>query len=48
MIEYKEKYPNFSFDKHKGYATKQHYQEIKKFGITPIHRRSFKLGVSDD
>jgi ribonuclease HII len=48
MIEYKEKYPNFSFDKHKGYATKQHYQEIKKFGITPIHRRSFNLGVSDD
>ena len=48
MIEYKEKYPNFSFDKHKGYATKQHYQEIKKFGITPIHRRSFNLGVNDD
>lgn len=48
MIEYKEKYPNFSFDKHKGYATKQHYQEIKKFSITPIHRRSFNLGVSDD
>ena len=48
MIEYKEKYPNFSFDKHKGYATKQHYLEIKKFGITPIHRRSFNLGVNDD
>lgn len=48
MVEYKEKYPNFSFDKHKGYATKQHYQEIKKFGITPIHRKSFNLGVSDD
>ncbi len=36
-------YPSFSFDKHKGYPTKQHIQEIKKYGITPIHRKSFRL-----
>ncbi len=36
-------FPNFSFDKHKGYPTKQHILEIKKYGITPIHRKSFRL-----
>lgn len=45
MEDYKKIYPNFSFDTHKGYPTKKHYEEIKKFGITPIHRRSFNLGV---
>ena len=35
-------YPH-SFDKHKGYPTKLHKQEIQKYGITPIHRKSFKL-----
>ncbi len=34
-------YPH-SFDKHKGYPTKLHKEEIKKFGLTPIHRKSFK------
>ncbi len=36
-------FPNFSFEKHKGYPTKQHILEIKKYGITPIHRKSFRL-----
>lgn len=45
MKDFKNIYPNFSFDIHKGYPTKKHYEEIKKFGITPIHRRSFNLGV---
>jgi ribonuclease HII len=31
----------YSFDKHKGYGTKQHYEEIAKFGISNIHRKSF-------
>ncbi|MCX7739161.1 MAG: ribonuclease HII [Hydrogenothermaceae bacterium] len=43
MLEYRDIYPNFSFHRHKGYPTAQHYREIKIFGITPIHRRSFKL-----
>lgn len=43
MNDYVNEYPNFSFDKHKGYPTKQHYQEIKKYGITPIHRKSYRL-----
>ncbi|WP_297890307.1 ribonuclease HII [Sulfurihydrogenibium sp.] len=43
MEEFSKKYPNFSFDKHKGYPTKQHYEEIRKHGITPIHRKSYRL-----
>jgi len=35
------KYPQYGFDKHKGYGTKQHIEAIKKFGICPIHRKSF-------
>ena len=44
MEYFSEIYPH-SFDKHKGYPTKLHKEEIKKFGITPIHRKSFKLWV---
>ena len=42
MKEFSNLYPH-SFDKHKGYPTKLHKQEITEFGITPIHRKSFKL-----
>lgn len=42
MINYAQKeFPEYSFDKHKGYATKKHYEAITKYGITPIHRNSF-------
>ncbi|MBQ8749109.1 MAG: ribonuclease HII [Clostridia bacterium] len=39
--EYDKLYPNFSFSKHKGYGTKQHIEELKKFGATEIHRKTF-------
>jgi len=42
MEKYSEIYPH-SFDKHKGYLTKEHKEEIRKFGFSPIHRRSFKI-----
>jgi ribonuclease HII len=38
---YDEIYPNFSFGKHKGYGTSEHIECIKKYGLLPIHRRSF-------
>jgi ribonuclease HII len=38
---YDELYPNYSFSKHKGYGTREHIECIKKYGILPIHRRSF-------
>ena len=36
-------YPEYQFEKHKGYGTKLHIQKIKEFGYSPIHRKSFKL-----
>ncbi len=36
-----EKYPQYDFDKHKGYGTKLHYQRIDEFGPCEIHRMSF-------
>ena len=41
MREYAEKYPEYSFEKHKGYGTKAHTEAIKKYGICEIHRPSF-------
>lgn len=34
-------YPSYGFDKHAGYGTRAHYEAIKKYGQTPIHRKSF-------
>jgi ribonuclease HII len=41
MDEYDEKYPEFSFKKHKGYGTAAHYKAVDEFGLCPIHRPSF-------
>ncbi len=41
LREYSEQYPEYGFDKHKGYGTKLHYEAIEKYGILPIHRKSF-------
>ena len=41
MDDYAVEYPHYGFEKHKGYGTKEHYQAIKKYGITSIHRKSF-------
>ena len=36
-----EKYPEYGFEKHKGYGTKAHNEAILKYGPCPIHRRTF-------
>jgi ribonuclease HII len=41
MIEYHETYPEYAFDRNKGYGTKLHYEGIEAAGLSPIHRRSF-------
>ncbi len=43
MIEYAKDYPDYGFDKHKGYGTKAHIEAIKKYGYSPIHRKSYKI-----
>lgn len=41
MLEMAKKYPEYQFEKHKGYGTKLHYEMIEKYGICEIHRKSF-------
>ncbi|MBU0546646.1 MAG: ribonuclease HII [Patescibacteria group bacterium] len=45
MVKYHKKYPEYGFDKHKGYPTKQHRLSIKKYGSCKIHRATFQLLV---
>ena len=41
MLDYAKEYPEYGFDKHKGYGTKAHTEAILEHGPCPIHRRSF-------
>ena len=41
MEELAEKYPQYRFERHKGYGTKLHYEMLEKYGPSPVHRRSF-------
>ena len=41
MVEMAQIYPEYSFEKHKGYGTKAHIEAIKKYGKCPIHRDTF-------
>lgn len=41
MVKYGEVYPEYGFASHKGYGTALHREAIKKYGPTPIHRKSF-------
>lgn len=43
MCEYHKIYPEYGFDRHKGYPTPQHKSAVARFGPCKIHRRSFKL-----
>lgn len=41
MREAAKEYPCYAFERHKGYPTKLHYERLREFGPSPIHRRSF-------
>ena len=41
MRQMAELYPQYGFEKHKGYGTKAHYEAIRSYGPSPIHRPSF-------
>lgn len=43
MLRLHQKYPEYRFDRHKGYGTREHFLKLKKFGPCPLHRRSFTL-----
>lgn len=41
MVELSRLYPQYGFDRHKGYSTEEHLSALREFGACPIHRRSF-------
>ncbi|MCF0109285.1 MAG: ribonuclease HII [Erysipelotrichaceae bacterium] len=41
MMEYDEIYPEYGFAKHKGYPTREHMEALEKYGVLPIHRKSY-------
>jgi ribonuclease HII len=43
MLQYHEEFPNFAWNENKGYGTLKHRAAIEKYGITPYHRKTFKL-----
>ncbi len=42
MYELDQKYPEYEFGKHKGYPTKKHIENVKKYGVLPNYRFTFK------
>lgn len=47
LYEMDKQYPEYQFKKHKGYPTALHYEMIKKYGISPVHRLSFLKNLSE-
>jgi len=43
MVKFSEQFPDYGFEKHKGYGTKAHLEAVKKFGQCEIHRKSFNF-----
>ncbi|MBR5343096.1 MAG: ribonuclease HII [Oscillospiraceae bacterium] len=41
MLRLAEEYPQYHFEQHKGYGTAQHYEAIREYGPSPVHRPSF-------
>ena len=41
MEEMARRYPEYEFERHKGYPTKRHYELLRRYGPCPIHRRTF-------
>ena len=42
MLSYAQRYPEYGFERHKGYPTREHYAHLQSYGPCPIHRRSFR------
>ena len=41
IVELSKDFPEYGLEKHKGYATKAHMEAIRKYGVKPIHRKTF-------
>ena len=47
MEEIDKKFPMYQFAKHKGYGTKLHYEMLKEYGISEVHRKSFLKNLEE-
>ncbi len=47
MVEMAKVYPQYGFEKHKGYGTKAHVEALAKYDRCPIHRKTFRVKVLD-
>lgn len=47
LLALDEQYPEYQFAKHKGYPTALHYEMIKKYGVSPVHRLSFLKNLDE-
>jgi ribonuclease HII len=47
MVYYGKRYPEYGYERHKGYPTKEHRGLILKYGPSPIQRMSFRVGLSE-
>jgi ribonuclease HII len=47
MLRLHAEYPQYGWDTNKGYPTAEHYAAIKKYGITPYHRKTFNLKLTE-
>ena len=48
MRAYAEKYPEYGWERNKGYGTKSHIEAIKKYGVTPLHRKKFLRKILEE
>jgi len=48
MVRLSEVYPEYGFEKHKGYGTKAHYEALMQYGRSPVHRKSFRVRGLDE
>ncbi len=47
MLQMAELFPEYRFEKHKGYGTKLHYEMLQEHGVSPIHRKSFLKNLEE-
>lgn len=47
MTSLAKEYPQYDFEKHKGYGTKLHYERLKEFGISDVHRKTFLKNLGE-
>lgn len=48
MLEYHDQFPEYGFDRHKGYGTQFHVDALRRHGLCPIHRRTFHIPDSKE